>query len=522
MPSSAPPSWTRRPTAALLAAVTAIVMAGAGCGGSGNGDADPATIAPQGAAVYVTATVRPEGDQKDAVDQIARKVFKAQSAGQRIQQLLDKGFKSSQGTRNLTYKDDVDTWLGKRAALVLTRVTSGSQHQGAVILDAKDTGKAADMLERQAKASTPKLTKRTYKGVDYWFDPGDGSGQGVVGNFVAAGSEPDFKAVVDASKGRGLVDNSQFKQVAGQAADKLAFGYVDPRSLVAGASSSGIPPGVLQTLLRTGNSPATFSVDAKPDRVTVDSRAQGAAANPAAGQPSILVPKLPGDSWLALGVPQLGQSLRRATAQLGAGGTGQAVLNGIRQAVRAQTGLDLDRDIFAALGDVAFFARGSNILTLGAGMVVQSPDPGAARRVVAKLRPLLTRMGAHSGLRVAPANVGGAQGFKVASSRLPGVINVVVRGDRMVVAYGDAATREAFSAASPLSNAPEFKAAQQSLGGAQPTLFVSFPPLASLVGTQSSPNAQKAKTYLSALKTLAAGAQVKGNTQTGHLVLTLK
>src|SRR4051794_35565885 len=58
---------------ALAGALLALVAAGCG-GGGGDENADPASITPKNAPLYFTAFVRPEGDQKDAVDSIAKKV----------------------------------------------------------------------------------------------------------------------------------------------------------------------------------------------------------------------------------------------------------------------------------------------------------------------------------------------------------------------------------------------------------------------------------------------------------------
>ena len=204
------PSPLRRLLPALLVlalAAAGLVVAGCGSSGGGNEDADPAKVSPKNTLVYLSAQVRPEGDQKDAVDAIAKKVLGVDDPGKRIQTLLDESIKESDS--KLTYEDDIEPWLGRRAAIIVTSLGSGqSDTQAAAILASKDNGKAQDAIAKLGDEETPKAVKREYEGVDYRFR--DNTAVGVVDDFVVAGTESGFKAVVDASKGDGLTDNKQY------------------------------------------------------------------------------------------------------------------------------------------------------------------------------------------------------------------------------------------------------------------------------------------------------------------------
>jgi hypothetical protein len=509
-------------TALATVVLTAIV---AGCGGGGgNADADPAKIAPPGTVVYLMGTARPDGGQKDAVNSIAGKVFSAPDPGRRIQDLVDKQLKQDPQTRNTTYAKDIEPWLGKRIAVAITGFQAG-QPQLALIVAAKDTAKASDLIENEANTSSPKWTKRNYNDVDYWFDASDKFAAGVVGDYVVLGTEPTVKQVIAASKdGKGLDQAAAYKEVASGATDKLGFGYVDVKGVIGQASQSGqLPPQLsgLQSLIGAGAKPVTMSLDATQTQVALEVVARGAQPQPGGDKPPTLVPALPGDSWLAFGARALGQSISKALTQLSAS-MGEATMSLVRQQLKAETGLDLDRDILAALGDVALFARGTGLANIGGGAVVQTPDPAAARRLVDKLQPFVARQASSGGAKVADTTVAGAKGFSVSGPGLPGAVNVVAKEDRLVIAYSDSATEAAFSSASPLSNSPDYKAAQESLDGAPPSLFVSFAPIAGLVGTSSDAQAQQAKTYLERLRTLAVGAKTEGDTQTSRFVLTVK
>lgn len=510
---------------AIVLVATWIVAQIAGCGGGGgNADADPAKVAPPGTVVYMVGTVRPDGSQKSAVDSIAGKVFSAPDPGKRIQELLDKQLKEDPRTRETSYAKDIEPWLGRRAAVAVTDF-DGNQAQVVGIIAAKDTGKASDLVEREAKSSNPKWAKRSFKGVDYWVDPGDKSAVTVVGDYLAIGTEAALKGVIAASEDdKGLAQAPAYKDLASGSTDKLGFGYVDVRGLLAKAGRSGqLPPQAqgLQSVLGAGAKPVTMTLDATQTQVTLEFVAHGAKPQPGGDQPPSLVSALPGDSWLAFGARALGQSLRSALAQLAAS-MGEAVMSAVRQQLRAETGLDLDRDVLAALGDVALFARGNTLPGVGGGVVVQTPDPAAGRRLVDKLQPFVERQVKAGGARVAATTIGGARGFRVAAPELPNPVNVVAKADRIVIAYGDSATDAAFSSASPLSASPDYKAAQDSLDGAAPSLFVSFAPIAQLVGASSDPDAQNARAYLERLRTLAVGATTEGDAQKSRFVLTVR
>ena len=507
---------------AALAAVVALVAAGCG-GGGGNENGDPASIAPKNAPVYFTGFVRPEGDQKDAVDSIAKKVAGVSDPGKAIQDAIDDRLRNSNA--GITYKDDIKPWLGRRAAFVASAF-GGPRTTGAFVVASKDDGKAKDTIDKAARADRSHTFKdRSYKGVDYKVD-NESTAAGVVGDFVVVGNEPEFKRIVEASQGDSLKDNQRYKNAAGQASGKLGFGYVDVRGLLGGLTASGqLPPGLgasAQPLLGNSNQPVTLSLDAKSDQVTAQIAGPTARSVTSKRQASVLS-QLPGDAWAALGLGDVGGTLKRALAQFASGGIGAGVVQTLEGQLRAVTGLDVNRDIIAAIGDVGLFASGTSLLTVGGGAVITAPDPAAARRLVAKLGALISRRGARSGVRVTAASVGGARGVAIRSRRLPGAINLVVAGHRLVAAYGDAATRSALRPTRKLGDSPDFQQAAATLGnGATAALYVSFAPIASLVGSSGGRNAAEAQRVLSALKNLVIGGSTQGGTATGKIVVNLK
>lgn len=500
---------------ALLGAFVALVAAGCG-GGGGDENADPASIAPKNVPLYFTAQVRPQGDQRDAVDSISKKVAGVDNPGEEIQKALDRSLRSD----GLNYKDDVQPWIGRRAGVVVSDF-NGNNAAAAFILATKDKDKTQEAIDKAAKKHPH--DKRSYKGVKYTYDRSDQSVAGVVGNFGVLGTETEFKRVVDASKGSALTDNAQYKGVSGQAKDKLAFGFVDVRSLVNGLSASGrLPAGsgaALQPLLSNSNKPVTMGLDAKSDQVTLEI-AGPAAKSLASKRQGSVIGSLPGDAWAAVGLGDVGGSIKRAVDQFSSGGVGGGVVQALNRQLRQSTGLDLNRDIIAAIGDVGLFASGGSLLQVGGGAVITSPDRGAARRLVTKLGALITRVGRAQNVSVGRAAIPGAKGIRILTPKLPGAINVVTAGNKLVAAYGDAATRSAIKTSRTLGNNPEFQQASQALGdGATTAAYVSFGPIAQLVSSSGNAQAQRA---LNALKNAVIGGAVQGNNAVGKVIVNLK
>ena len=172
----------------------------AACGGAGGAaDADPAKAVPAGTAIYLEGVVRPEGDQRDDLMDAARKVLRTDDPEAKLHELIDKGLKESDGPAT-SYDKDIAPWLGQKAAVWVAGVDRAKPGY-VVLVAAKDTEKAQAAIDKGAK-SEKAVKERSYKDVDYQVD-GDGVAAGIVGDFVAIGTEPEFKRTV-AREGRRL------------------------------------------------------------------------------------------------------------------------------------------------------------------------------------------------------------------------------------------------------------------------------------------------------------------------------
>jgi len=514
--------------ALLLPMFAAAVLAGCGTG-SGNGDADPARVAPKAAPIYAVATISPEGDQRDAVNSIARK-FGASDPGKMISQGIQRSLNRSGDAGKLDFQKDIKPWLGRRAAVTVTQVQSGRRRAtGAVILASKDLDATRKAIKKAEQGQ--RISKASYRGVDFDVDQSDQSAKGIVGNFLVQGFQPDgFRAVVDASKDGGLIDAPNFQAAKRRGEGKLAMAYLDIKGFVSVALAL-LPPdqrSAVQGALGGSNpQPLTATLDAKSNAVSFELLSPaGKAANggQSAGKAPVIA-GLPGDSFAAVGIPRLGQTLSTTLRNFESGLAGAAIAP-IKAAVAKRTGLDLERDILASLGDVALFARGTSLVDVGAGLVTQPQNPAAARRVVSKLGGFIAKQGAASGVKTVRTQVGGADGVKITVPSLPGAINFVVKGAKLVLAYSDPATTQALSPSTKLSQSTNYQRATSSLGGISPSLFVDFAPISSLLDAatsgRSTSSLTRAKQVLQSLDTLALGGRREGNQQMVRFVLKLK
>ncbi|MGH2925775.1 MAG: DUF3352 domain-containing protein, partial [Solirubrobacterales bacterium] len=194
---------------AALAAGAALLVA-AGCGGSGTTATftgpDPASVTPADAPIFAEAVVRPEGDQKDAVNSALSKLLATDDPGGLITGQVDKALASQ--SQGFTYAADVAPWLGTRAGVFFT--TLSGRADGAVVLSVTDTGAAEQAISKVADSQSSSPSKGTYKGVGY-TDTGNGSVAGLIGDLLVVGPKNGFEGAVDASQGTSLAESSEFK-----------------------------------------------------------------------------------------------------------------------------------------------------------------------------------------------------------------------------------------------------------------------------------------------------------------------
>lgn len=463
---------------ALLALVATLLLAACGGGSSssdGSGAAtagpDPASLSPRDAAVYAEVLARPSGTVEQGVLAAARKVLQVQDPAAELQRLLDQNLEES-GTGQ-TYAKTIEPWLGERIGLFLLMPRGGGGDPDvAVVVAARD--RAALMQEYERQRSAGELRGGgTYRGVRYMFEKDDRSPNAIVDDFLVVGtSMRALRAAVDASKGANLADSERYRAARDPLAeDRLAFAYADPARVLANVDASTLPDPRLADLLASQRDadPVTLELTARANEIALELHAD-VGGTPLAGleDGGLSVGEMPGDAWLAFATPALGPLVRSILDAAGARGAAAAQ-------IRAVLGLDLDRDLLDPLGGVAGFTRGTGVLDLGGGLLLDFDDSAAAEKLVTRAETIANAAG--NGLVRSLGN-----GFELRIPRSPQPIVVQREEDRVAVGYAAASARDLLNPQERFDDSPAGKAAIASLGeGFTPSLVVRVPPIAQLL-----------------------------------------
>lgn len=507
----------RRLAIAILV-LAAVAPAAAGCGsGSASGEADPAATVPRDALLYVEAVVRPEREARDRALDAAGKVFRTHDPQRRLRELVEQAL--ADGGARVDFERDVGPWLGDRAGLWVGPTRGREPSGSAAAIAVTDEDAARSSLASLMRRSGHRLSAARAGDTDY-ETTSDGKALAVRDGYALIGDDAEVRRALTLGDGRRLADADAYRQaVAELARDRIGTLYVDTRRLLraaaaqAGAAGSTSP---IEMLLAGGAvRPQAASLTADGERITVESVAEqdrdalqqlgplgGAAATP-------LLEELPGDSWVALGVPRSGAALRAALSRA-AGALGATAA--VERQLRRELGLDLERDLLSWMGDLAVFARGDRPASLDGGVVVQVTDEERAASGFGKLVGLARVRG---GLPTQPIRVPGADaafdlGFSDGAQPA-----VLARGNgRVVLAYGVRAAAAGLSAAHTLGDADAYARARDALGDdLDPAGLVSLPAIVALVDGSGTADAdwQRAKPYLEAFDVLTWGAERDGD-----------
>jgi uncharacterized protein DUF3352 len=597
-----------RPIPAAIAVVIIVSLAGclAGCGSShATGTAvDPAGAVPAAASIYVGATVRP-GEPLNAAALAAGRALthQADPYGRLI------GLLQASASPALDYKHDVAPWLGPRAGIFLTapggspeanaaqllgllgqRVLGSASiaspfgahgAEGAIVLDVSSVGGARSFLDAQARRAGAHAA--SYRGVPYQLTPGSVA-LGVVDRFAVIGSESGLHSVIDTTlAGTSLAHAPGYAALLAAApAGALADVYVNgPASLQtgaggqphqsalgrAGASKAEGLSGLLRLLAGTGNLnasvvPSTTSialdVDIGPSAVSLaaGSSAPAGARVTSAGllsslsQGAAALSELPGESWLAIGLGNVGatlpedvQGLRALVSlpsslagaspavQSSAGISAKGLLEGILAplSVLGEPTAQAKHDFQSWMGSAGVFASGSGLLELKGGVAITSNDPALSRVAVGKLGAKLRK----AGDSVQALSIPGTEAsITTQVTGLPVALDIANGRDasgatKFVIGIGEASVRDALNPTSTLAAAASRAAAVTALGeGIQPNLLVDFPTLLGLlegVGLLEDPTISPFVPYLRSLTTLAGGgASLRGGGERLRVVVGLR
>src|SRR5207247_1618284 len=145
-------------------------------------------------------------------------------------------------------------------------------------------------------------------------------------------------------------------------------------------------------------------LDASADRVAFE--ISGGQPPPAIGAgegENRLLTELPGDSWAAIGISNLGDRIGNVIKQVDAvPGIGSG---GVEGQLQAQTGIDI-RQVAKWVGDVALFGRGTDLQSIGGGAVAETTDQAQSKGDIQRISRAIARA-SHGQLKVTPLRLPG-------------------------------------------------------------------------------------------------------------------
>jgi hypothetical protein len=505
----------------VIALTTAIAFA-AGCGDDGaSSSSDAASLAPAGSLLYGEATLRPEGDQKAALDELVAKFPGEGGASERVGRWLE--MLVAESDTGLSYEQDIQPWLGDDGAFFIADIApGGDEADGAFLVATDDEDATVDAIEKEGGTR-----KTEYEGHDLYVAKDREGAAAVVDGWLALGTPTAVKAALDTAEGGDPLENEERYQQALEDApeDRLGFIYVDMPGLYQKLEAM---PGAeaLGQFRQMFDEPVLVTANADEAGVRFEGTVPASmlGAFPFVAEGSGAAGEVPADSWLALAQPDLGETVEGYLDIFAASAGGRDV---IRQQLEASTGLDLERDVLSWMGDWGAFVRGGSFAEVEGAVFIETDDEAASSRFIQSIGRL-ARRSAEPGMRVTPLQLsGGGEGLTVRGGDLGKPVHLFQRDGRVVAAYGDAAARDALDPAETLAETPTFAQAEEALGGDYPiSFYVAIEPLVALLegegGASASEDWEQLKPYLEPLGALASGARREGDNLRSVFGLTVK
>jgi hypothetical protein len=503
----------------ILALTTAIAFA-AGCGRDDASSSGAASLAPAGSLVYGEATLRPEGEQKAAIESLVAKFPGEGSAGERIRGLLEKALAESDP--ELSYTRDVEPWLGDEAAFFVSSLRAdGGDADAALLVASDDEDATVAMLDKDEGGR-----KTDYRGQDLYVFPEQESAAAVVDGWLVLGNPGGVKAAIGVAEGgEPIGEDERYERALEDAPEeRLGFVYVNSPAFAEQLEKSptGAAFGQFRRLLAE---PLIATMDAAEEGLRVEATVPESflAGFPILAEGTALAAEVPADAWLAMAQPELGKTLEAYADMVGSSVGGRDV---IEQQLRAATGLDLQEDVISWMGDWGVFVRGTSVAELDGALVVETSDEDASARFIDALTRL-ARKNAEPGTRIEPLALGGGgEGVTWRGPGVPQPVHLFQRDGKVVFAYGDAAARDALDPAEKLGDSATFAEAKDALGGDYSVSFyLAIEPileLADSAGAAADEDWREARPYLEPLGALVGGARKDGDKLRSAFGLSVK
>ncbi len=545
-----------RTAASVALGLASLLLASCGSSSQSGTSADPATLAPASAPLYVGVTIKPAGGAGgQAFTAMKKLTHLAEPYGALAQALL------SSSTARPQFKRDIEPWIGAHAGVFITSInaaglpSSGTSasgllgggltgaisslgagtfgtagDQGAIVLDTSDVGGARSFLN--ARASEQQAHTASYRGISYQVSS-TGAAEGIVGKFAVIGSESGIKSVIETSLGGAAITTATGYETP--PASAIGGLYLQPKALASTVHGSSSTIGQDLSLLDhlfAGSQSTSLSVVPTANSISLQGEIHtNGGSTPLLGQESArALGELPGTSWLAAGVGDIGSNLPGALALL------QGVASFGSSTVFSSLGGPAIEKIFTVLdspkarlregfaswaGPGGMFLSGNGLSNLQAALVIDSKNPSASRAAVGKLANLMRAAGAVVTKTSIPET---DAAMNVMLTGFPATISIADGRGKFVVGLGPMSVQGALSPSSTLSTAPSYSSASSTLAGTEPSIIVEFPAMLGFlegVGLTQSQGLSSLLPYLKSLSTLTAGTSTQSGAEHFRLVLGL-
>ena len=480
-------------------------------------DVGPATAAPANASLYIDGTVKPTGQAQTNATAALSKVLDTPDPGGKIVSLIERESKSE--GHPINYQQDIAPWLGEKAAAFFTSL--GSESKGGVVVETTNPAASLAFAQKVSGDTASDPAPQTYNGATYQTDKSSPDQVfGTVGDFLVEGNLDAFKAAVDANKGDSLGDSSDFKDSLGDLpGDRLGTVYTLPKDLISALGPDQFGPQEQQQLEQVAgdslDKPIAGALSANADSVQLEATGGSTGVDT---PESSLIAGVPGQAWLALGIGNLGDTVKKSIDQLK-----DQVPNfdAAQHQIEQATGSSLDQ-LTGALGDAVVYVQGTTESTLTGALVVQTKDTDLTGRLLNQLQGLIQLgNGAIKPLQLS----GGGTGFQMTDPSIPQPVEIAQQGDKLVIGYGAGSAEASLTPAHSLADSPTFTAAHDQVSSLGTDLFLDLSSVFSLAessGAKADPSYVQAKPYLDALSYVVTGSGSSGDQAEFKAVLGLK
>lgn len=487
---------------------------------------------PEDAVGYMNLFIRPSNDQRRSLDALLQKFPGIDSTDEAIEKVIDL-LDTALAEGGMSYEEDIEPWLGDQVAAFLSEGGTPELPNFAFLVESKDDGALQDFIDTVAEDEGTVLEDKTYEGETYQMeqDADEPIAVAVLDGFFVGGTEDAIKAVIDTRAGDdSLADDDEFVDATDPLSDDWiglfyfdfagfldsygqTFGY-GPQEVAAfdafGLDDQEPQAGILYATSDSIAFEATggFSPTGQFGELTEAVTGEG------------LIPDLPAETWAAYGLPNFGGFFDSIFEMFqGLPGFDRSQIDAM---FYGRTGLRLEEDVLSWMEDAGLWVQGTSIQQIGGGLVIESNDPAKTTRVLQKIEDLVV----HQGLPTKPETRGGLEGFSIQIPGVPAPI-YALGGDRLVIAYGEAAADAASGEGETLESSEAFTAAQEAVGD---DFNVSFyvdvdaaqtfaEAAAAFGGAPMETYEQDVKPYIDVLTHVVAAAKKDGDTIVQKLVI---